>query len=253
MRTLRGIVTDERAQQLDRRLLHADLVEHGSPAGSTLLAEEEVGDDVEVVAQREVLVDGRDARAPVASCGSGDVDRCPAVESCLPGPAGLTPAIALISVDLPAPLSPTSATTSPAIDVEVDVRQRLDGAEALRDAASARGGAWPLRSAAATRRRWSDLAVSTSSAPGYWSVLMPAALQAGGELRRCRSPWPPEAVLDHGVLDVVLGDTATGSSRIAPGPSSCRCCSVVVGRRRTAPCPWQLMTATWRGRRRPAA
>ncbi len=35
----------------------------------------------------------------------------------------------LISVDLPAPLSPTSAITSPAADLEVDVRQRLDGAE----------------------------------------------------------------------------------------------------------------------------
>ncbi len=44
------------------------------------------------------------------------------------------PAIVLISVDLPAPLSPTRAVTLPAGDVQVDPAERLDGAEALGDA-----------------------------------------------------------------------------------------------------------------------
>ena len=43
------------------------------------------------------------------------------------------PAMHLMSVDLPAPLSPTSAMTSPERDLEVDVCQRLHGAERLRE------------------------------------------------------------------------------------------------------------------------
>ena len=39
----------------------------------------------------------------------------------------------LTSVDLPAPLSPSSATTSPARDVEAHAAQRFDGAEIARD------------------------------------------------------------------------------------------------------------------------
>ena len=42
------------------------------------------------------------------------------------------PEIALISVDLPAPLSPTRATTSPASTSKPYVVERLDGPEALR-------------------------------------------------------------------------------------------------------------------------
>ena len=44
-----------------------------------------------------------------------------------------TPEMVLISVDFPAPLSPTRATTSPASMLEVHVRERLDRAEALVD------------------------------------------------------------------------------------------------------------------------
>ena len=40
-----------------------------------------------------------------------------------------------MSVDLPAPLSPTSAITSPLPHLEIDVGESLHGAEALRDAA----------------------------------------------------------------------------------------------------------------------
>ena len=52
-----------------------------------------------------------------------------------PESIGWMPATHLISVDLPAPLSPTSAMTSPGVDVEVDLVQHLHGAEALADAA----------------------------------------------------------------------------------------------------------------------
>ena len=54
----------ERVQQRARVLLHRGLVEHveraREPVEVLLAAEVEVGDDVEVVGQREVLVDGRD-------------------------------------------------------------------------------------------------------------------------------------------------------------------------------------------------
>ena len=45
------------------------------------------------------------------------------------------PAMHLMSVDLPAPLSPTSAMTSPCAHLEVDVGQRLHRAERLREVA----------------------------------------------------------------------------------------------------------------------
>ena len=56
-----------------------------------------------------------------------------------------------ISVDLPAPFSPSTACTSPRRDVEVDVGQRRDGAEALADAAQRERGV--MRFTAETRRR----------------------------------------------------------------------------------------------------
>ena len=76
-----------------------------------LAAEEDVRRHVEVGAQREVLEDGRDAqrvrrrrrrdrRAPRRRSRSG------------PESGASTPEMTLASVDLPAPLSPTSATTS---------------------------------------------------------------------------------------------------------------------------------------------
>ena len=90
-------------------------------------------DDVEVVAQRQVLVDDLDPQAaesfgPLIETGSPS-------QRISPSSIGWMPAIALIRVDLPAPLSPTSAMTSPCEHVEVDSCQRLHRAEALADAA----------------------------------------------------------------------------------------------------------------------
>ena len=60
VRTLRIVVTPSESEQLGRLLLHGSFVEDVPVAVRGLLAEEEVGDDVEVLAKREVLVDGRD-------------------------------------------------------------------------------------------------------------------------------------------------------------------------------------------------
>jgi hypothetical protein len=64
-----------------------------------LAAEEDVGGDVEVVEQVELLVDERDAGCD----GVGDA----------PALGAMTPPRTFISVDLPAPFSPMSPRTSP--------------------------------------------------------------------------------------------------------------------------------------------
>ena len=86
-----------------------------SAAGTVvrLAAEVHVLDDVEVVAEREVLVDDLD---PELGGVLRPVDRGPACRrrGSRRSSGEWIPATHLISVDLPAPLSPTSAITSPA-------------------------------------------------------------------------------------------------------------------------------------------
>ena len=62
-----------------------------------------------------------------------------ALEEDLAAVGGVRAGDALDSVDLPAPLSPTSAITSPCVHLEVDVGQRLHRAERLRDVRGAGG------------------------------------------------------------------------------------------------------------------
>ena len=50
-----------------------------------------------------------------------------------PEVGGYTPEMILISVDLPAPLSPTSATISPRIDIEREILDGDDAVELLAD------------------------------------------------------------------------------------------------------------------------
>ena len=91
--------------------LHVDLIEQPEPRH--LVAEQHVLHDVQVVGQREVLVDGRDpevGRVPAASAGA---PACPA-RAAAPVVGCQMPAMHLISVLLPAPLSPTRAVTCPA-------------------------------------------------------------------------------------------------------------------------------------------
>ncbi len=87
-----------------------------------LAAEEDVGGDVLHAGEGEVLVDHLDAAL-------ADLARRVAAESApskrIVPPSGLwMPVMIFISVDLPAPLSPTSATTSPASTLKVDAAQR---------------------------------------------------------------------------------------------------------------------------------
>jgi hypothetical protein len=95
------------------------------------MAEEQVGDDVEIFAQRQILEHGGDAEFKRLA-GMSSVTGRPRIRSCrMLG--WWTPARTLTSVDLPAPLSPTSATTSPACTSRFDVSQGRDGAEVLGD------------------------------------------------------------------------------------------------------------------------
>jgi len=76
-----------------------------------LATQKEIGNNIEVITKCEVLVDGLDTQAG-SDLRTGDLDWL-ALDEISPESAGPTPAIVLIRVDLPAPLSPTSPTTSP--------------------------------------------------------------------------------------------------------------------------------------------
>ena len=124
----------ELLEQLVRPVLHRRLVElardRAGARADDLLPEEQVGHHVEVVAQRQVLVDGRDPQRD-GIAGAADLHR-PALEagSC-PRPAAWIPEIDFTSVDLPAPLSPTRATTSPPRTSKSTPSSACTGPEAL--------------------------------------------------------------------------------------------------------------------------
>ena len=105
----RTVVTESSSSVSARRDLHRGLVEH--PVAQRLVAQEHVLDDVEVVAQRQVLVDRRDAER-LGVPGPVQVDRLPS-QRISPPSGAQRPEMVLISDDLPAPLSPTSAVTLP--------------------------------------------------------------------------------------------------------------------------------------------
>ena len=98
-----------------------------------LATEEQVGDGVEIFGQRKVLVDRLDAEG-LGVARRSDL-RPAAVDADLAAVGGKTPERILISVDLPAPLWPSSPTTSPAPRSTLDVLDRVHAAEGLRDAA----------------------------------------------------------------------------------------------------------------------
>ena len=77
-----------------------------------LAAEKDVGGDVEVIGQREVLIDGLDAERLGVRAGSSIATALPSKRSRL-HPRVTAPDRILIRVDLPAALSPTSACISP--------------------------------------------------------------------------------------------------------------------------------------------
>ena len=101
----------EALHRLGRPLLHLRLLEPVEPV-ARLTAEVHVLDDIEVVAESEILVDDLDPE-PRRSFGLWIWTGWPS-KIISPLSALWMPAMHLISVDLPAPLSPTSAITSPA-------------------------------------------------------------------------------------------------------------------------------------------
>ena len=117
--------------------MHALLVEegHAGDAAARLAAEEEVAGDIDRVAERQVLIDHLDARGARVGRRGEDDRRCRRSRSCRHR-GSTAPDSTLLSVDLPAPLSPTSPSTSPGFSVRRHVVERLDGVVALRDARS---------------------------------------------------------------------------------------------------------------------
>ena len=118
-----------------------------------LAAEVHVLDDVEVVAEREVLVDDLDPELggvlrPV------DVDtrrRRTGPRRC---PAQWVPATHLISVDLPAPLSPTSAITSPGRTSKSTSSSACTEPKLFEIPWSSSSGVDAVRSSSWPQRRW---------------------------------------------------------------------------------------------------
>ena len=119
-------------EQLVRVLLHLGLVDHrqrDAPVADHLLAEVEVGDHVEVVAEREVLVDRRDTQLH----GRGrvtDLDGL-VLEVRLTGIGWLHTADRLDQGGLARTVVAHQGDHLAGVDLEVDVREGLDGAEAL--------------------------------------------------------------------------------------------------------------------------
>src|SRR3954451_113789 len=112
-----------------------------------------------------------------------------------PWSAGPTPEIVLTKVDLPAPLSPTSATTSPA---------------ATSKSTSWRACTAPNRLDTPRRLRRGRPLAGASRAPACVSTAMglrdPCRLAHGRELARADLVGLVDAVLEDRVLDVVLRD-----------------------------------------------
>ena len=101
------------------------------PRLGELTAEVEVRDDVEVVAQRQILVDGLDPE-PVGVARVAD-RHLPALEAVAPAVGGLRAGDGLDQRGLAGAVVAHERDDLARVDLEVDVGERLDGAEALRD------------------------------------------------------------------------------------------------------------------------
>jgi hypothetical protein len=123
-------------QQLAGAALHLHLVEDAEPVDFP--AEEEIADDIEVAAHREVLVDGRDPQ-DLGVLWTLDLDG-----TALPlddAPVGGTdPRDHLDQGGLAGGVVAHQGDHLPGPDLQLDVHQRLDGSEALGDAAQRQQG-----------------------------------------------------------------------------------------------------------------
>ena len=230
----------ERVQDGRRGLAHGaavDARQEAERAAHRLAAEEDVGADVEIVGERQVLVDGLDAAARGPRGGWRRPTRSPLYQIS-PSSGWKTPEIALIRVDLPAPLSPASATTSPRTQLEADLLERVDAAEALGDLVAAQDGLGHQPSSAGRpgRRRW-DWSISTET-----MMTMPTATncQNGSTLMKTSPYWMTammrapidraddraRAAEQRGAADHDGGDRSRAAAARRPGrrrPRSGRC------------------------------
>src|SRR5436305_847502 len=118
----------------------------------------------------------------VASCGLEIRTSLPWKRT-VPPSGGLIPAIALTSVDLPAPLSPTRPTTSPALTVKSTRSKAWTGPNRLLMPSSSRSGV-------------PSAAISARDSRFFACRLVGARAQFGGG---------DEPVFDHGRFDIVFG------------------------------------------------
>ena len=111
-----------------RRARVAPLAPADPPPGARRLqAERDVLGDRQVGEERRLLVDRGDPERSARDRVDRGRRRRPWT-SIVPSSGRWAPVMTLISVDLPAPFSPTSAWTSPASQVERDPLERLDAA-----------------------------------------------------------------------------------------------------------------------------
>ena len=161
---------DARRQFVEQRPgadLHRHFVE---PNGFELAAEEDVGDDVEVLAQREILEDGGDAEVE-RGAGLGQRDGL-AVESDRAGARRMHAGEDLDQRRFAGAVVADQRHDLAGVHVEVDVGQRRDGAEILRDAAQAQHQLRLARS-----RRFGEVS-------GHGSGDLPVAGDVGGRTVR---------------------------------------------------------------------
>src|SRR5690606_5364341 len=117
----------QRVEQLGGGALHLDLVQRAQ--AGLLHAEEEVADDVEVVAEGEVLVDGGDAEAlRVGRAGDGDLPALPADRAAV---RRVGPGDHLDQRRLAGAVVAEQGHDLAGRDGQVDVAERLYGAESL--------------------------------------------------------------------------------------------------------------------------
>lgn len=131
-----GDADGEGGQQIAGTALHLHLVQDAEPADLT--AEEEIADDIEVVAEREVLVDGGDPQM-LGVVRAADVDgAAPPFEGARVG--RLDPRDHLDQGGLPRAVVAHQGDDLTGVDLQIDVPERLDRAEALEDPAQRQQG-----------------------------------------------------------------------------------------------------------------
>src|SRR5262249_15488973 len=125
----------ESPQDFDRAALHGDFVEDAADAGQRppdlLASQVEVGDHVQVVAERQVLVDGGDPQLGHVAW-PGDV-RGPALEAELAAIGEVDARDYFDQRRFAGAIVSDQRHDLAGVDLEIDLGERLHGAEALAD------------------------------------------------------------------------------------------------------------------------